>query len=346
MNKLINIKDKEFKKKIEIGLNLNKIIFPYLTFLTFSFLFLESYMYIGFLRRYILVNSQVFFVIALISGLFVLLPLKKVDREIEFMFRANRLSMPILVVFYWIMVATEARNYPNYVFSNYHIQPENFLYLVFLSGYILLIEYAISKRKTIYYLKRKISPVLGTDGIFILLCSLGLLTYSTIIGGIKVFHSSSYSNLFIFKHIADDYHDKMRSQWGSFYDLMLFINEKTEEDAVIAIPPQKSPWLTIGNGGLVRYFIYPREYIHITSREYVDGDIYKLPEAKYDYVVIAKGSWLVKDESLYGWPKVAVEAEKFWLFDGSTGSIYERQGDFDPKEEGISESWGLIKVKK
>jgi len=58
------------KKKIERKntlLDLNKLVFPYLIGLTFFFLLLESYMYIGFLRHFFLVDSRFFLVVSLIS---------------------------------------------------------------------------------------------------------------------------------------------------------------------------------------------------------------------------------------------------------------------------------------
>ncbi len=116
------------------------------------------------------------------------------------------------------------------------------------------------------------------------------------------------------------YDKKMGYYWGFFYDYMLFVKENTPENSTIIVPPQESPWFMTGNIGLVRYFLYPRNFIQGTYDKPLDID-------SADYVMLAWGEWKENDMSRYGWPKVKVDAEETILLNGD-------------------KNWGILKIKK
>ncbi len=136
----------------------NKVVFPYLAVLTFFSLSIETYTYIGFLRKNIFLDSRILLYISLLSGLLTLL-LRVEDRKfepgrlIENVSSFNKLLFPVILVFFILMMAVEGRNYTNYVFSNYHIQPQNFIYVVLFSFYLLIIEQV--KKQEIKHTKKK-----------------------------------------------------------------------------------------------------------------------------------------------------------------------------------------------
>jgi hypothetical protein len=127
-------------------LNINRIIFPYLIGLTYFFLFLESYTYIGFLRKFFLVDSR-FFLILSIFSVSLLFYLKHTQRGCKadvlenFVVNLNAILFLPLVVLYFIMIVANSNNYANYVFANYHIQPQNFVNLVYLSLVLLALKF-------------------------------------------------------------------------------------------------------------------------------------------------------------------------------------------------------------
>ena len=85
--------------------------------------------------------------------------------------------------------------------------------------------------------------------------------------------------------------DKMRVEWGSYYDLMRFVQDKTPEDAILLLGT-KSPFATLD-----LYFLYPRKLL-FGSEETLNNH----PEI--GYVVISDG-----------YPTFPVPGEKMMLDD-------------------------------
>lgn len=182
---------------------------------------------------------------------------------------------------YFILNFLDVYKYHNFVYSKYHIQPENILYLVVFS----LITYLINELRIKYY-----KPHWLHSSIFI------IFTY-ILITNISLTINLAFSNIgYILFHPKDSYTQKMSHYWGFFYDYMVFVKSNTEENAVIEIPPQESPWLSSGNSLLVRYFLYPRRI--------VQGDInLSNSQSGIDYILVSYGEWPDSDVSKYGWPK-------------------------------------------
>jgi hypothetical protein len=62
------------------------------------------------------------------------------------------------------------------------------------------------------------------------------------------------------------YDDKMRSQWGGFYDYMVYLKANLPmEGTTLGIPPQQNPWLLYGNGMLVQSFVYPTRVTNLDA---------------------------------------------------------------------------------
>jgi hypothetical protein len=326
-------------KQVNRLLYINAKFFPLLATLTFILLFAETYMYIGFIRKFLYFDSRYFLIVALSSAVLNSMVEKNPEEErqlIKKFYSLNILFLPFILIAYFFLQVLENINYPNYVFTVLHLQPQNLFYVVIFSGLLvvingfrkelknLLVQLFSKKDKTYFKLSK-----------FIII---SLFFYFLINNSVATVDRALTGNINILSNLSDDYDSKMGARWGSLYDYMLFVDKHTVDGSVIVIPPQESPWLDIGNGGLINYFVYPKTVV---------GGLYDaLPDTSYDYVLIARGNWPTESVERYGWPKVFVKAEKIWYFDYETQQIEEFYGDYYPEDEKNKNAWGLIKVYK
>jgi hypothetical protein len=306
-------------------------------------------MYVGFVKSLLLVDARLFSIMALLSAvaeIFSDLVHKKraIYRSLNsLVFQINTLIFPLILIFYVIIKASEAANFPNYVFSTFHLQPDNFLYLVIFSAALLFLNQIRNTLKIRNSLFERIKAfpryIMDNPTENILKVFIFFFIFVYVSENLPdVLNRAVNSNLYVFTHINDSYDDKMRAKWRFLYDYTMFVKEYTEEDAKIVIPPKEAPWLETGNEGLMRSFFYPRKV--------VSGKYDALPEEDFDWVLINRGRWLVDDQTRYGWPKVYLEAEKIIYIDPLTREIEEIEKDFDPADVRNKDAWGLIKVRK
>jgi hypothetical protein len=302
----------------------NTLLFPFLVFSTYVFIILESYFYIGVLRKFILVDSRFLIVFTVFSGFFLIG--QKTHFLTSLVFKLNSLIFPLSLIIYLVLLVLESSHFHNYVFSTYHVQPSGLIYMIILSGCLFLINKLISFKKVGY--KFSLTK-------FIVL----MIFISIFMEGVaKTVDAAMYSDVYIFTHLNSSYDFKMAERWGVYYDYIKFVKENTEEGSSILIPPQALPWYSTGNVGLDRYFLSPR---FLGNGSY-DGQI---DFGKYDYVMLVWGEWNDAPKERYGWPKERVDAEKIIYFDPATKLTKEKDKDFDPMDtmDGV---WGLIKIKK
>lgn len=334
-------------KKIEKALLLNSKLFPFLVTLTYFFLMLETYMYIGFLSRFFLVDSRHFLVVSIISALLLVFSRKesKLSKEQIFLnklvLQVNKLLFPLTLIFYIIMQVSEVVNYNNYVFSTFHLQPEVFFNIVLFSGVLFIIDMIHKRKKEMDQIKKAVKMIIEgyKTSPFQIVLKILIVTFLLIyflLGLTKTMNNLVNSSFYIVTHRDDSYDDKIRRRWGFYYDFMKFVDERTDSGSTIVVPPQQGPWLTVGNAGLGRYFVYPKKILN--------GGYDYLPKNDFDYVVIAWGGWLVGDKKRYGWPKVPVVAEKIWYINSNL-EIKEFTEDYVPDDPKNENGWGLIKVK-
>jgi len=231
------------------------------------------------------------------------------------------------VVLYIAMQFLESSNFHNYVFSTYHLQPTNFFYIVFLSLVLFLISKLIKQKQFISNLS-----VFKLTILFIFFVAF-------LDGFIKTVDTAIYTDIYILSHINASYDFKMNERWGLYYDYIKFVKANTSENASILVPPQELPWLSTGNVGLNRYFLFPRKMGNAS-----DSDLMDL--STYDYVLLVWGEWNGANKDAYGWPKVPIKAEKIIYFNPETGEVTEKMGNYDPKTILTDGVWGIIKIKK
>lgn len=304
---------------------INEIISPLLIVTTYLFLIIESFSYIGFLRKYLLFDSRFFMVMSLLS--YSLLLTYKLNSKniyaklLHIVSLLNKIFIVLFFLIYIILQFIEAKNYNNYIFSNYHIQPDVFFNVVLFSILLVVVEHINLK---------KISFTQYILGFFVLILLVNNIN--------KTFNLVIKSNLYIFNNLSFDYDKKMNKTYGFYYDYMKFVREYTPEDARILTPPQEEPWDAEGNVALSRYFVYTRK-LYNGSYDSVDLN-------NVDYIMIAWGSWNIEDQSRYGWPKSKVQAEKIIYINPDNKTVNEHYEDFDPSDLKNKGGWGLIKIKK
>lgn len=344
-------KKTERKNKL---LDLNKSIFPYLIGLTYFFLLLESYKYIGFLRKYILVDSRFFLVLSLLSIVFIFydkLKDKKYKESVleRIVVEVNLFLFLPLVIVYLLMIYLNARNYPNYVFATYHIQPQNFINIVYLSLALLLLRYEYFYKRLnleVYFDRFEIvSDRMNAREKLLLFFIIFLLFFYFVSNFIRLFRNVSDDFSFMLTHLNYSYDEKIKYSIGSVvYDYILFVKNNTPSESVILIPPQSYPWPYTSNAAYIRYFLYPRKLVN--GREKEPG----VDMGKLDYVLIDYGESNISE---YGhtniWPKFDVAGEYKIIWNPETNNFWKDKNGYykySENEANNLEKWGLIKVKK
>ena len=112
--------------------------------ITFLALFFDIYKYLGFFKKHFLIDSLALFNLLLCLGLIVSIsPAKKnilILSDLEKRFeRLNIIFLPLLIILYIYFNSLLTKRGLNYVFAEYHIQPQNIPLLIFFSAFILFV---------------------------------------------------------------------------------------------------------------------------------------------------------------------------------------------------------------
>lgn len=316
--------------------------YPYLVTLTYAFLVIEACTYIGFLRSLIFIDAISFATLTVLLGIYVVPKLPStgmfLQKMYEYIFMFSRLITPVNLFLYFLLASLEEKHYPNYVFAHYHVNYELFRYVAFFSVSILLLDISRQYHKKVADTYRSFKERgLRLELIAVIIIALSYAR-AVIPTSISITRTGFLDVGFIVTHLFLSYKEKQLKALSEF-SYLNFIKENTPETASIGIPPQMPPWLTTGNEGYVRYFLFPRKIVKIPDKN-------KIPEFA-EYLLIDKGEWAVPDPNEYGWPKKMVKADKIWYFDKATNSVIESEDKiFDPNNPDQKLRWGLIKVAK
>ena len=120
----------------------------YLTFtaITFALSLLDTYFYQGFCQNYFKISADLFLIIYLVTSLS--LSILNINLYHNWFKKINnRFLFPLLFLIYSVILYFEKNNYPNFVFSNFHIHRLIFLNLVVITGSIFYLTYPNFKKK-------------------------------------------------------------------------------------------------------------------------------------------------------------------------------------------------------
>lgn len=344
-------------KRFNFFLDGVNLLFPFLlTFLLFVII-IETFTYLGFMEKILFVNSNTSFVlITIFTTFFVANILSKPQYVLsdsnKHFFSLILFFFPLLALLYISLSFLESKNYPNFVFSSYHIQLPVMQKLVAAYFFILVSYNAITAKKKLlasryqffYTLPFKPTMPFITIKFFLLVQSLLLLLF-LVTNTVKVIPLFSENVTHIFSHPIATYDEKMKYNWKFFYEYMQYVKKVTPEDAVIALPPAQSHWLSTGNIVLVRYFLYPRSVVNLVETQSIET-IYQIPPGEYSHMLLAQGLW--NDPQVpYGWPKQQIPVEKIFLLNREemTESIVQTSV-YEPKLYEDTPYWGVLKLKE
>jgi len=341
----------------------NGFMLPFVTTLTLLFLALETVTYSGFIARYVFVEIKIIMVINILM-LIVYVFKNGANRNVDkfestlmsLVVKGAYLALPLLAILYYIMIAIESANYPNYVFSTTHINPDTFFNILVFVAIIALsgiLSHSHMENLEVYSkgldIKGLKTEKMNSQLNFNLfgakaqriIAMLLVVTFSYFVLQNVILTTKRIvkSNIYIFVNSTDTYDDKMYKSWHFFYKYMKFIKDNTPEDSSVAIPPPERPWLSEGNSVLVRYFLFPRRIVTVEDESGVKIDP--------DYYIISKGIWKAYNESEYGWPKEKINASEIIYLDPNSFEI-EKVEDvvYEPELFENKMGWGIIKVKK
>jgi hypothetical protein len=120
--------------------------------LTFLCLFLETYTFKYFLFKHYFISTDILIAITLAIELYAL---DSNDYKTVFLTISKLLFIPLAIVYFYLTYLN-ALNYPNFVFANYHIQPELILRPLVFSILVFLM----------FYIKQKKPLILNTVNVF------------------------------------------------------------------------------------------------------------------------------------------------------------------------------------
>lgn len=316
---------------------------PFVIMITYTFIYIEIFSYVGFLRHFFLVDSR-FFVFAAIGMIAIDVYYgynvrnRKNNSPNDLVYRLSNLFLSVQIVIYLILKMVEGAHYNNYIYSTYHLQPDNMINGIVFGISIAILYRAMGTKK--YLRLVSFRSLHNNKGLVELIFLSILLSLSLVLNGLTTIKNAIGNDIYILTHVDASYDEKMEAAWGFYYDYMKFVSEYVTPESVILAPPQEEPWLTVGNAGLDRYFVYPAYVINGEFNTLNNND------KKYQYILIAHGDALVADSSRYGWPKVSIKAEKIWYYDPITKKTSEVDNKtYYPNDKINNGAWGLIKIK-
>lgn len=343
-------------KKLDAILKLNYIAFPYLWVFTFLVAILESFTYSGYSLRHLYLPLQLLIVLCMVLGILSRLNdvqyggVQKIRSAYKMMFTFNNLMIIPIISSYLLVISLDAQNYNNYVFSTIHLQPQLYLRPVLLSVYLFFINIRISNnelliRKMFLFDKSKKTMLKNIKDIFlkivIFVFATNLLVKNIPIITVHMVKGLSY----LIPNLNATYEDKMVYTWGDFYKYLMFVKENTPESSVIAFPPMMNPWNDVGNGGLIRYFLYPRKIVQdMTNKDTVSG----LSNADYVMLAWGFGDCQTDDADCHGWPRIEIPADYVLYMKNKNSNSISKVDNiiYNPMDSINSGAWGIIKVNK
>lgn len=323
-------------------------ILPYLASLTYFLLLIEAVSYIGFLHQFIGFNSLFFLysnllLLGFLSIWLISHPKEELSFYTHFFLKLQSFFLLPLVVIYYIFYLTEQANYDNFVYTTFHVQPQNARYIVILAFWLTLFYLFVSSRRILVQKKvfKSRTQVFNWFNLTIVLYVLLMAFFVN--NSINTVGLSIENVIFIFRNPTLSYDRKMFESWKYFYPQMQFVNQHSPETAVIAIPPAQNHWLTDGNSVVVRYFVYPRKVVNLIESEVGTETLYLMPDTSYTHVLLTKGSW--QDPTVeFGWPKIPFPVSKiYYQMPDGTASV-SAVNTFDPSLEVNKNSYGLIEL--
>lgn len=329
-------------------------MFPYFYVTTNVLLLLETVTYHGFVRKYLFSDISLFVYGTVALHCFLVSQSIFLKRKIDdrsYMMRLvialNRLSLIPLILTYYVLANLEINNFPNYVFSHFHINPDNLMSILVLNLLVFGLELLRSTNLSgeIHLILRRRFGLLLTPQSVVQLLFFGSIMFFMVPQLQYDFNYTYINTVRTLQSLRETPDQKMilmlggKKYTGWVYIYAQFLKSYTPSDAVLFIPPQTEGWQMEGNQYYFRWFVYPRK---LTTSQDIEAPI---PDDA-SYVAIAEGAWPWGMKE-FGWPRIKIPAEriaKIILIDRETEVVTEQMNvDYvwDPNKH----LWGVIKLK-
>ena len=130
----------------------------------------------------------------------------------------------------------------------------------------------------------------------------------------------------------------------NWYNIYSAINQITEEDSTILVPPRDDSIFPIfGNYGLLRFFLYPRGFnqtgFYDINEKYIDQKE-KIMASGSDYLLIVDDPHGIKPVK---WPEIPISGYDVYIVDSETGKVEYFGKTYDPAK--FPSNYGVIKLK-
>lgn len=274
---------------------------------------IESVSYHGYINKQIGIDS---YLIYIFSSVLLIITSSKISIP-KLLRKIYLLGVIALSILYILIILLETINYPNYIFSNFHINPLTFQLFTATAWWVYFL---LSANSWVKALLLAVIIYISVDGFG---RTLGL-------AGLGISEAVINSNL--------TYSEKMTKAYPGFYPVMKKIASITPQDATLYIPPQSNPWELEGNAAMVRYFLYPRKIINL------DDQLSPLTQkVSNSYLLISRGTAESRKTAYdYGWPKNSVDYSRSWQISPSGEIVSESYNStYNPADNW---EWGLLEL--
>lgn len=297
---------------------------------------LESISYTGFIEKHLPFSSSNIYIVTFVVAIIVI----NYGRKFPSLIFRSALAVKYIAISSaittTILLMVEGLTYDNFVYSTIHLRPENLPTLALILAFHYSLIYT-KKPKLPFVNKKGVKILLNYPKVLILL----VLGYYFILNSVITLKNMTKVFVEIIQNPRASYGEKMSKRYSGSFEYFQLVKQHTEDDASIIIPPQLYPWGTVGNGGMAKYFLYPRRVYNGAYDDLLRDNF----EEEFNYVMIARGTWLYSEYTDDGWPRVDVEAESVTYFDLETGTSTTVDGDFTTTDKEQYGYWGIIKVK-
>lgn len=324
-------------------LDINGVVFAPLVVLAIGTAMIEAATYRGFMLKNTDVSPVFFLVLAVTS--YTAIVVRKLlygvnfKPEAKLILRINILCLPLALFLLSSLWKIEAENFPNYVFSTYHLNLD-ILQSVLSLSFFLAVPYLMTEYLLVKPLKSPVAKLPWYNLHFwapiVFVCSIIVMSAVQLD---RIFLRLGKDVVAILSSPTSTFEDRQRQQVGPIFDVYKFFNAHTEPQSVIMVAPQSESG-TVGNIGYTRYFMYPRYLIH---REDFPPD--QVPET--DYILIMRSGFDAAQNKVVVWPRYPVPAESIFLFNEETHEVTRLDGvDYSPDDARFYDRWGVIKIDK
>jgi len=296
----------------------------------------DAFFYPGFFVKHFLISPIFVYVFFIIISYINSICLKKKKDFKKTVFNIKTICLLVFCVLYFLLNILEGIIYSNFVFSKFHIHPDQLIYpfiILLIDLFFWIKTQDIKKQIKWIYLKLFKFKTIA-------LILIVVIVFNNLLGILKEMKKDI---VFVFNNPFASTDSKYEYMLGKqFYNFTKFIKKNTPENSKILIPPFPAyPWPQTGNAMYLRYFLYPRKL--------VSGDEFEPNKdllGNFDYVLIAWGETSTTSKSYtHGWPKFNIKAKKMIIMnsDNTNKTIF---GDYIYDDLDNMELWGLIEIYK